>query len=907
VIVGLAVPAVADSARFHIEPQPLPAALRAFAQQADMQLLYEYTAVRGREGNSVIGVMEKHKALEQLLRNTGLKAVFSSAAAATLKPIRIARAAPTAVPQAPKPQVHAKAKGADPPQAHSVSGSSKESSNAAATPKSAAALSAALHRITINGYRVFTSQVLSAKQLVNSSQPAESITRSMINLFGPEAGGIQALSALPNVYISGYNNYSETGRSQISIRGIKIGWNSIPGDLATNAVTAELDGVPLNGLGQGTSWHSPEVPIGTLMSGENVIIGPGNPSERWYDSLGGTVDFIPVQPSALPGARVELAGGSDQTTDLSAVYNTGALDGWSTVVGLASARSDSFRSSSYPLPSDTEEAYTKTRKLFGDGSSVSFGAYYQRNHEWRPNMIPVSPVPLVDTGGLGIGTPYSEQTSGFYATLPRSVWNKQIEIQNWILWSHLRLRLSRNLRLSNMAWVRIGTDYHYRTNAYDLPSNPNYAGFSSNVQWYIQRSKNFGDRLALNERFNRMDTLSFGGYMIMALSRDGYTGSSTFDGSTRAIPEALFRRDLFSYYWAAFVQDNFRPLPRLKIVPGFRVVDFLSQFSNLSQAVACADYAGITGGNCPVSGTSYTVNGKTFVFQSYDTNPDQQTDYVRYEPSIGVNYEVISDLHLFGTFSITYHDPNSDNLDTFPVSLSSLKPPRSEEYDVGARYAVLRLGDMREVYASLDFFHMFMSDETLTYSTPQQPLVTFFGYGSGVYKGVDLSLQAHFRRHWSGFGNLGYLNTRWNEFSSPVTPSGRAFTGYGLPVSNSPKITFSGGISYLFRLPIARVHATLWDQYLGARYLFNHSIGIPSTVENPGYNLVNFSIVAHTRLIPGAHDSIISVQALNIMNKEYNSTEYISSGGYFQTPTAGYIVANPGAPRLIFASLTMKF
>ncbi|EQD46661.1 TonB-dependent outer membrane receptor, partial [mine drainage metagenome] len=151
-----------------------------------------------------------------------------------------------------------------------------------------------LNSVTIQGYRDFTSQVLTPKQLRNASQPAESVTRSMISLFGPDAGGTQALTALPNVYVSGTDNFSATGRQQISIRGIKVGYNSIPGDLETNAITAEFDGVPLNSLSQGTGWHSVEIPLGVLMSGENVIVGPGNPSERWYNSLGGTIDFIPV-------------------------------------------------------------------------------------------------------------------------------------------------------------------------------------------------------------------------------------------------------------------------------------------------------------------------------------------------------------------------------------------------------------------------------------------------------------------------------------------------------------------------------------------------------------------------------------------------------------------------------------
>ena len=87
-LILLALPAVAlaDSAHFRIEAQPLSAALKEFAQQAHMQLLYEHTVVAGVTGNAVSGVLDKHRALERLLRNTGLEAVFTSANAATIRP-----------------------------------------------------------------------------------------------------------------------------------------------------------------------------------------------------------------------------------------------------------------------------------------------------------------------------------------------------------------------------------------------------------------------------------------------------------------------------------------------------------------------------------------------------------------------------------------------------------------------------------------------------------------------------------------------------------------------------------------------------------------------------------------------------------------------------------------------------
>ncbi len=803
----------------------------------------------------------------------------------------------------------------------SVAGRAAATDAIAADPP-APAPARALKQIKIEGYRDFTSQVLTAKQLRDSSQPAESVSRSLIDLFGPDAGGTQALTALPNVYVSGTDNFSATGRQQISIRGIKVGYNSIPGDIETNAITTEFDGVPLNSLSQGTGWHSVEIPLGVLMSGENVIIGPGNPAERWYNSLGGTIDFIPVQPTPIAGGKVMLAGGSSQTFDTSAVYNTGDIHGWSTVFGLASGRSKSIRTTSDSLPADTEEVYIKTRKQLSDGD-VSFGAYYQRNHEWRPNMIPLTPQQYVGTQGLGLGAPYSQQTSGFYATLPRSLWHKTILINNWLLWSHLHLKLSRTLDMSNMVWVRIGKVRHLRANNYLLPGNPLYAqyGNPTNYEHYIERSKNFGDRLAFHERFDRMDTLSFGGYLIMARAKSDYQGYSTFDGSSLAQPEQTYFNTTTNIYWAGFLQDDFRPLPRLKIVPGVRIVEFITDFSNLSPSQVCAEYH-ITDGSCaygqpgPSIGTSGTisVNGKTFAFSGYDTAPDESTDFLRYEPSIGVNYEVVRNLNLFGNFSITRHNPNSGNLDQYPLNVASLKPARAEEYDVGVRFAALRLGAMRNVYASVDFFHTLLNDQTLTYNTSAlgaNPNEVFFGYGSAVLKGVDVSLRADFSRHWNGFANFGYLSSRWNQFQAAVTPTGPQPTGYGLPVPNSPKDTVNAGATYRFRLPVGRIRATLWDQYVGARYLFDKNIGLPSNLTNPSYNLVNLSIAAHTHwfnhLIPGVRSSTLAVQVLNLTNKEYNSTEYVSSGGYFQTPTGGYVIANPGAPRLIYGSLTVSF
>jgi iron complex outermembrane recepter protein len=82
--------ASADPAQFNIAPQPLPDALKNFAAQAKMQLLYRYDIVSHATANPVTGQLEKHLALEQMLRGTGLEAIYSGENTATIRLISTA-------------------------------------------------------------------------------------------------------------------------------------------------------------------------------------------------------------------------------------------------------------------------------------------------------------------------------------------------------------------------------------------------------------------------------------------------------------------------------------------------------------------------------------------------------------------------------------------------------------------------------------------------------------------------------------------------------------------------------------------------------------------------------------------------------------------------------------------------
>jgi outer membrane receptor protein involved in Fe transport len=83
---GTAIAQASDPATFDIPQQPLPAALKAFAEQSGMQLLYRPETLHGATVRALNGKLDKRQALQMLLEGSGLEAVYSTENAATIRP-----------------------------------------------------------------------------------------------------------------------------------------------------------------------------------------------------------------------------------------------------------------------------------------------------------------------------------------------------------------------------------------------------------------------------------------------------------------------------------------------------------------------------------------------------------------------------------------------------------------------------------------------------------------------------------------------------------------------------------------------------------------------------------------------------------------------------------------------------
>src|ERR1700731_197675 len=198
--------ASADPARFDIAAQPLPTALKNFASQAKMQLLYRYDIVSHATASPVTGQLEKHAALEQLLRGTGLEAVYSNESTATIRLIsageKAAASSKTAIGDKPSPANSPPTSSTTPDQGP-VNIRLAQANTAAQPPRGTASDSTAdtvtVPEVIVVGVRA----ALATAQQVKKDAPTfvDSITATDIGAF-PDKSASDALQRLPGITVN---------------------------------------------------------------------------------------------------------------------------------------------------------------------------------------------------------------------------------------------------------------------------------------------------------------------------------------------------------------------------------------------------------------------------------------------------------------------------------------------------------------------------------------------------------------------------------------------------------------------------------------------------------------------------------------------------------------------------------
>ena len=745
------------------------------------------------------------------------------------------------------------------------------------------------------------------KHIFKSTQSEHLVTKKQIKAIASMGGGIaNALTVVPGVNVNAVSGAAggSMGRDSVVVNGVKAAYPWRGGqDLADNAVSFLFDGVPMMYLGASYDSHfdTMELPFANFFQGINVINGPGNPNSRWFDSLGGTINFVPVQPTSKMYDKVNLSYGSYDSYTFDDEMSTGMHSGWDAVMAAGYTHTDTFLNTNYNAPDHAYAFYGKLEKLF-NGNSFSLGAYYVRYKDYAfSEGTPVNPIPGVNTSGYGVANAplYSEQTSGFYSQLSENDWEKYVTNQVELVYSKLDLNLAQNLALHSMVWYMHAERYHYMLDHYGDTPEGLAAGYGMAEEYYYVPTNIIGEKLSFNYHLLK-NNIKLGEYYIWSTLSDLYDGS---EGQTVApfypnstLDYGAFETDL--QYSSIYLQDAIKPLKSLTITPGIDYVSFQNRYNN---AAAYTYYP-------------YYINGPEHYDDASDI-PAVNKNYYEMEPSLGLSYMLDKNISLFGNWSIDYQNPNDRSFQ--PQYHTGTKPVRSEGFEAGVRFLVRKDLYFRKLVLNANYFQTIFSNENISnaVSTVNQGIIYYSALAENLDRGVNIDASDNPVRNLHLFANIALTDSHIKSY----TNDGISYNDY--PDPNTPHTSFNAGVFYKIPVNSNIYSIKLWDDYNGSEYLWSYAkgAGYPTNTTMSAYNLVNLSLGVKTReldnFMPGLKYTKITLSVSNLFNKQYNSMETYNAGGsgyniynYYTTgPTGSILQAWQGAPREVFLSATMKF
>jgi len=327
----------ADQARFDIAAQPLPKALKAFATQAKMQLLYPYAAVDHAVAHPVHGQLEKHLALEELLQGTGLKAVYSNYSTATIRPATAAdRPTPGGKPQGTP--------GSDSPKG-STTGATDDRRKSPRLANSSAdgpvasggaaadAVSSSLQEVIVVGEQESISDALRLKK--NAGTIVDSVSATDIGAF-PDQSAASALERLPGITVNSLQSNDDSSHPSGEPTGVLI--RGLP------QVRTEFNGRDTFSADSGRGLNFNDISPELL----NRIEAYKNQTAAMIEGgLVGTVNLVTRLPFDQKGpVLVASADGDydDRSNRLTPDYSVLGSDTWSTDIGRFGLLGDYARS-----------------------------------------------------------------------------------------------------------------------------------------------------------------------------------------------------------------------------------------------------------------------------------------------------------------------------------------------------------------------------------------------------------------------------------------------------------------------------------------------------------------------------------------------------------------------------------
>ncbi|MDD2750590.1 MAG: TonB-dependent receptor [Acidithiobacillus sp.] len=743
--------------------------------------------------------------------------------------------------------------------------------------------------VTQSAYAQHTPELPKQKHIFKSGISSKVLGRKEIEAAGPGAGGAQMLNFAPGVStLASYG--TGAAKAQISIDGIKQGWGNPKGSEAAHSIAISFDGIPMNNPATGL-WQSPQVNQPSMIQGIHVTYGPGNPENRWYNNIGGGIDFVPIQPTNKPGASIGMSYGSNDFKNIHFDVRTGNFDGFSAVLAGGVSSGNSFigvpsgtsllSPSGVVLPSNSYAWFFKIRKRFRRGDD-SFGAYLAKGSAYKPYDIPVSAAAGTTINGFDYktnkpipGPLYSQQTSGFYNAAPYKIDSNS----TWMFYNKLNVDIGAATWLHNDIWYRYGHRLHNRYVSYGV-------GAPNTNEYNDPHSETYGDKLWFDSKLP-YNKLGFGGYFIKSRdnSKNAFYSQYAPYYATRFVPNDKYRSNFLDVTdVAAFFQDKIHPISSVDITPGVRVEQFQM------------NYTPFTTETFPESSQLYPKGNQAIL-------PADSRSLSAVEPSVNISWRPIHHLALFAGYSEAYQTPafggGGGPFQAIPASSLSLE--KGQNYQAGFKVHVAHDGYLHHFLFSANWYFTRFSNQYLPITLTNGDVIN--ADGTSDYEGVNIYAVDNPLYWLHTFANLSFQKAYFSNY----TVKGKSYDG--LPVANVPDATFNIGAYTKSFVDGILLEPRIWVQYTGPQSLYDSITKSPSaTAKLPSYTLLNLALHSKIPMHMAYFRNVgVDVDLLNVLGNRYNSYEYISSGGTYGPNTKGDLIGLPGAPRTFYVSLTANF
>ncbi|NNM60747.1 MAG: TonB-dependent receptor [Steroidobacteraceae bacterium] len=604
-----------------------------------------------------------------------------------------------------------------------------------------------------------------------------------------------------------------------------------------------------------------------------------------YNSLGGTIEFKPRDPSAVAKATASFGGGSFHTAYYALTGQTGDIAGVRNMLSINHNSSSGWQTNSGNR--NTNLYYSGLLPYAGGAGKVYAYAIYNANRGFTPHSIPL---PLIQQYGYGYGWPlnwtnsYNIDHGGTY------ILGDRMRVNSWFKYNarvYARTVDYNRVSYGNPAFIQSATQ------PYALPNQPGNFDFWLPNPTYDPAAA-FGSKQAGNAYHTYIYVTHQFGFMphfTLTLPRNLVKFGADYSHTTLHSAEYWYGAapmPLTTGYNNAWDEHDGRTLGSAY------VQDTISLFGHTVHVTPGVKYMFARTSDFDNIGFFYGNSGTISDTEHYTS------------PTIGMNWQPVRNWSLYAAWGKTAKFPGIaayyNNVGNSVVTPLHVTPEYVSDIEAGARFSkrglVLALNAYREGFANT-----FIS---ATDPSTQQSTTT--NGGSSRYEGVELDMQDTFKSQLGDFSIFGNISENRAFFTTAFTVASSAGTAAiqgqsvssGQPLAGVPKILGNLGVGWKWRTWRADVS----EHYAGSQYVNEYNAGVPGAETIPSYAVMNLTLRDTLPIDRGMFKDVkLGLHVDNVLNRHYYTF------GYGDTTFAGtsFVRAIYEEPIGVFGTIAVDF